>query len=141
MADKNLVALTVNTFLVGLVLLSLLSFYILVVNNEGQGAIFDANPEIQDFNMNLTGYLDTANSITNLSTEYNPEVSISGADQKGTAIGVQLQNPSVGTWKSIAIFFSLVFGSVWTSSISGLLLALLSIIFTYYLIRWIRSGN
>ncbi len=146
MAEKNLIGLAIDSILIGLVLMSLLTFYIFFVNNEGRGEIFDDHPDIGGFNLNLSEQygqqlVDTGNINSNLSASYNPEVSISGADQVGNAISLNIQDLTINTWDLIAIFGSLIFGSVWTIFISGIILALISILFTYYTIRWIRNGT
>ena len=146
MADKNITALLINSVFIGIVLLSLLSFFILTVNNEGQGEIFDNYPEIEEFNLNLTRsytnqILDTSNTNANLSTSYNPELAISAADQSGNAMGINMQNLATSTWDSIFIFGRLIFGNIWTTLISGLLSAIILFMLTSYFIKWIRRGD
>ncbi len=146
MADKNINALTINIVLVGLTLLGMISGYILVVNNEGRGEIFDGFPEIENFNLNLssqytTQVIDTANTNANLSALYNPELAISAADQSGNAMAINLQTLTTATWNSISVFFALIFGSIWTIILSGIIASLLTYTFTYYFIAWIRSGR
>lgn len=146
MADKNINALTINILFISLALIGMLNFYILTVNNEGQGEIFDNYPEIESFNINLTSQLsnevvDTANRNINLSASYNPELSISAADQSGNAMSLNRQEIITLMWNSISIFMSLIFGSVWTILLSGVLASILAYTTTYYLISVIRSGR
>lgn len=146
MAENNITALTINLIYIGLVLLGLLSSYILIVNNEGRGEIFDDFPEIQDFNLNLTqtystDVVETANANTNLSAAYNPELAISAADQSGNAMALNQQVLTTEIWNSLAIFGGLIFGNIWTTLLSGIIGALLTYLFTYYFIKWIRSGT
>ena len=146
MAENNINALTTNFILIGLVLFGLTSIFLIVVNAEGRGEIFDDYPEIQSFNLNLSSQytgevIDTANANINLSASYNPELAISGADQSGNAMAVNLQDLSTNTIKSISIFMGLIFGNLWTGLLSGIIIALITYLFTYNFIKWIRSGT
>lgn len=146
MAENNINALTTNFILIGLVLLGLTSVFIIIVNTEGQGEIFDNYPEIQSFNLNLSGQyagqvVDTANTNTNLSASYNPELAISAADQSGNAMAINLQDLTTTTMNSISIFMGLIFGNLWTGLLSGIIIALVTYLFTYNFIKWIRSGQ
>lgn len=146
MADKTITALTVNSLLVGLLLISLLSSYILLVNNEGRGEIFDDYPEIEAFNLNLTESLtgqdlvDTANINSNLSAGYNPELAISAADQSGNAISINLQNIITIIWTALIVMGGLLFGSVF-STISTLIISIVGFITVAYFIKGIRTGQ
>lgn len=146
MAENNINALTTNFVLIGLVLLGLTSTYIIMVNTEGRGEIFDDYPEIQSFNLNLSSQysnevVDTANTNINLSASYNPELAISGADQSGNAMAINLQDMTTNTINSISIYLGLIFGNLWTTVLSGIIIALVAYLFTYNFIKWIRSGQ
>ena len=146
MAEKDIASLTINMTLILIVLMSMLSFYILIVNNEGRGEIFDAYPQIEGFNLNLTNQytnqvIDVSNINANLSASYNPELAISAADQSGNAMALNKQDLFTNTWDSIALFGSMIFGSLWTITISGLIISLLTIRYSYLFIKWIRSGT
>ncbi len=146
MAEKNITALTINIVLIGLVLLGMISVYVLTVNNEGRGEIFDDYPEIESFNINLTSQYEdkvvsTANINSNLSAAYNPELAISAADQSGNAMALNLQDLTTLTWNSMSVFMALIFGSLWSTLLSGIIGALITYLFTYYFIAWIRSGR
>jgi hypothetical protein len=145
MAEDNITSYTISFLLIGLVTMGMLSAFILLVNNEGRGEIFDPYPEIETFNQNLTGIyegqlVDTVDVNTNLSSNYNPELSISSADRSGNAIGVGLQTLASATWTSLIVFGGLIFGSAW-GLLSGILIAIATSLFTYYLIKNIRTGT
>lgn len=146
MAEQNITALTLNILFIGLTLLGMLSAYILIVNNEGQGEIFDDFPEIESFNLNFTSQfanqvIDTTNTNANLSALYNPELAISAADQSGNAMALNLQTLTTLLLNSISVFMALIFGSIWTIFLSGLIASIMTYLFTYYFISWIRSGR
>lgn len=145
MADKNILALTINITMVTFAMLGMLTFYIALVNNEGRGEIFD-NTDIEEFNLNLTSQyasniVDVANVNTNLSAAYNPELSISAADQTGNAMALNQQQLTTIFLSSMSIFMGLIFGSIWTTILSGLVLGLITFAFTYYFISVVRSGR
>jgi len=146
MADKTLTSLTINSLLIGLLLMGLLSSYILLVNNEGREEIFDAYPEIEAFNLNLTESItgqqivDTANINSNLSADYNPEIAISAADQSGNAISINLQNIITIVWTALTILGSLLFGTVFRA-ITSLIIAMVGFITVAYFIKGIRTGQ
>lgn len=147
MADNNITSFTINSLLVGILTLAMLSSYILLVNNEGRGEIFDEYPEIETFNLNLTsGYtdgqiIDVANINSNLSADYNPELSISAADQSGNAIAINLQNLITITWTSLGVLGVLLFGSIYTAVLSTLVISIIGYLITAYFIKFIRTGQ
>ncbi len=146
MADKTITSLLINTIFIGLVLMGLLSSYILLVNNEGRGEIFDDFPEIEALNLNITNsvvndnLLETANINSNLSADYNPELSISSADQSGNAIQINIQNLANIIWVSLMVLGSLVFGSVFTF-LTSLIMAIILFVIVAYFIKGIRTGQ
>lgn len=146
MAENNLNSHITEYILIGLLLLGLISSFIIIVNSEGQGEIFDDFPEIQSFNLNLsnqyaTEVVDVANTNTNLSASYNPELAISAADQSGNAMAINLQDLATNTINSVSILFGLIFGNLWIGTISGIVMALIFYKITYLFIKWIRSGT
>jgi hypothetical protein len=146
MADKNITALTINSLFIGLLALALVSSYVLLVNNEGRGEIFDDYPDIESFNLNLTSaygganLIDTANINSNLSADYNPELAISAADQSGNAIAINLQDIITITWTALSLLGSILFGSVF-ATISTVIVSILGFVITAYFIKFIRTGN
>lgn len=147
MAENNITSLAINSLLIGVLTLAMVSSYILLVNNEGRGEIFDDYPEIEEFNLNLTNsytddnILNTANINSNLSADYNPEISISSADRSGNAIAINLQNLITITWASIGVLGTLLFGNVYTSIISTIIVSILGYLITAYFIKFIRTGQ
>ena len=145
MAEKNITALTINSLLVGVLALALISSYVLLVNNEGRGEIFEDYPEIEEFNLNLTNtyggtLLDTANVNSNLSADYNPELAISAADQSGNAIAINLQDIITITWTTLSLLGSILFGSIF-ATISTIIMAIIGFVITAYFIKFIRTGQ
>ena len=147
MADKTITSLTINSLLVGLLVLSLLSGYVLLVNNEGRGEIFDGYPEIESFNLNLTDsytkgkILEVANLNSNLSADYNPELSISAADQSGNAIAINLQDLITITWTGIGLLGAVLFGNAYVGVLSTLVISVIGYLITAYFIKFIRTGQ
>ena len=146
MGDKNIQTLTSNSIFLILTLFAMLTSFILIVNNEGRGEIFDDYPEIENFHLDITNQsgdvvLEVANKNANLSAAYNPELAISAADQSGNAMAINQQDIATDSWNKISIFIGLIFGNVWTGTLSGIIIALLTFLFTYRFIRWIRSGS
>lgn len=145
MAEDNINSFTINILLIGFLFLGLISFFVLVAQSEGRGEIFDNYSQINTIRSNFTNQfgddlIETANINSNLSADYNPELAISAADQSGNAIGVNLQ---FRVKDMVSLFFSvggIIFGNVFSGLIAGLLIAFISYTFTYYLIKWIRSG-
>lgn len=146
MADNNITALTINSLLIGVLALALVSSYVLLVNNEGRGEIFDDYPEIEEFNLNLTSaygggtLLETANINSNLSADYNPEIAISAADQSGNAIAINLQDIITITWTALSLLGSTLFGSIF-ATISTLIMTIVGFVVTAYFIKFIRTGQ
>lgn len=146
MADDNITSLTINIMLIVVCMIGMLSGYLLLVNNEGRGEIFDPYPEISSFNYNLTSVanstlLDRSNLNANLTTAYNPELAISGADQSGNAIAGNNRQLAQQGLIALSVFGTLIFGNLWTTIIWGILLGLFSSLMTYYFIKWIRTGQ
>ena len=146
MAENNISSLTINMVLILVVLMSLLSFYIIIVNNEGRGEIFNNYSQIESFNLNLTSsfanqVVDVANINTNLSASYNPELAISAADQSGNAMAINKQTLFTNTWGTITLFGGMILGSIWTTIISGLIAGIITIRYSYLFLKWIRSGT
>lgn len=146
MAEDTITSFTINTLLIGLLALALVSSYILLVNNEGHGDSFDSYPEIQKFNLDIQDtytdgkILETANINSNLSADYNPEISLSGADQSGNAVSINLQNLITITWATLGVLGALLFGNIYTGILSGLIMAIVGFLSTAYLIKAIRTG-
>jgi hypothetical protein len=147
MAEQTITSLTINTLLIGIVMLGLISSYVLLVNNEGRSEIFDEYPEIEAYKLNVSSIytdgqlMETANVNSNLSANYNPEFSQSGADQSGNAISVNLQNIVTITFTTIGLLGSMLFGNVYTSIISTILFSVLGYIIVAYTIKAIRTGQ
>jgi len=146
MAEKTITGLAINSILVGLLTLAMISSYMLLVNNEGRGEIFDEYPEVEDFNLNLSStytggtLLETANINSNLSANYNPEIAISAADQSGNAISINLENIITVSWAAMMALGSLIFGNVFIA-ISSLLVAIIGFVAVAYFIKGIRTGQ
>ena len=147
MAENNITSFTINSLLVGLLTMALISSYVLLVNNEGRGEIFDDYPDIERYNLNLTGsytngqLIETANINSNLSADYNPEISISSADQSGNAIAINLQDLVTITWASIGFIGALLFGNIYTTVLSALIISIIGFLITAYFIKFIRTGQ
>jgi hypothetical protein len=147
MAENNITAFTINTLLIGLLALAMVSSYVLLVNNEGREEIFDGYPDIETFNLNLTNsytdgkLIDVANVNSNLTANYNPEVSISAADQSGNAIAINLQSLVTITWTSIGILGALLFGTIYTAILSTLIISIIGYLVAAYFIKFIRTGQ
>jgi hypothetical protein len=146
MADRNITALTINSLLIGILTLAMVASYVLLVNNEGRGEIFDDYPEIEEFNLNLSStyggatLLETANINSNLSADYNPEIAISAADQSGNAIAINLQDIITITWTALSLLGSILFGSIF-ATISTLIMTIIGFVITAYFIKFIRTGQ
>lgn len=146
MANSNIIGLVTGVFFIGLFILSMLSGYILLTNNEGRGEIFDDFEEFENLNLNLKNNLtggtqDLSNININLSSNYNPELSISAADQSGNAMASNSVSFMKDIWNIISVFMGLIFGNVWTASLSIILISLMIFLASFYFIKFIRSGN
>lgn len=147
MADKNITSLTINSLLVGLLAMAMISSYVLLVNNEGREEIFDDYSKVEDFNLELGNtytsgqIVETANINSNLSADYNPELAISGADQSGNAIAIGLQNLMIITWTSLGFFGPFLFGSIYIIALNTLIIAIIGYLITAYFIKFIRTGQ
>jgi len=146
MADDNIKSFTINGLLIGLFLFSMVSAFVLLVNNEGRGEIFDGYPEISRLNTQLnstyaTGEpLEASNVNYNLSSNYNPELALSGADQSGNAININLSNLLRTTWNVLLVLGGFLFGSVF-ATISTVLMAIVGFSISYYFIKNVRTGS
>lgn len=146
MAKETITAFTINSLLIGLLVVGLLTSYVLLVNNEGREEIFDDYPEIEAFNLNLTETITGQNVVTaaninsNLSADYNPELAISGADQSGNAISINLQNIATAVWASLLVLGGLLFGTAF-STIATLIIAIVGFVVVAYFIKGIRTGQ
>lgn len=146
MVENNLTSLTINSILIGLFVLGLVASYVLMTNNEGRGQIFDDYPEIEEFHLDLQdkitngSVVNNANINSNLSARYNPEIGVSGADQSGNAININLQNLISVVWSAILVMGGFVFGNIFYV-ISGVILAVLGYLVVYYSIKFIRTGT
>ncbi len=146
MATSNLLGLVTGVFFIGLFLMSMLTGYILLTNNEGRGEIFDNFEEFENLNLNLqsnlTGGVQTLSNVNiNLSSNYNPELAISAADQSGNAMASNSMSFTTEIWNSMSVFMGLIFGNVWTTALSVILISLVVFLGSFYFIKFIRSGN
>ena len=147
MADKTITSLAINSLLVGLLALAMISSYVLLVNNEGREKVFNDYPNIEKFNLNLSDTytngenLKVANINANLSADYNTELTISGADKSGNAIATSLQDLVTITWISLRILGVLLFGSIYTAVLSTLIMSIIGYLTTAYFIKFIRTGQ
>jgi len=147
MAEQTLTNWTINSILIVLLTLGLVSSFTLLVNNEGRGEIFDDYPDIQRLNLNLTNsitgseMLETANVNSNLTADYNAEASLSGADRTGNAIAVNLQNIVSIMWVSLGVLGSLLFGSIYRGILSGLIIAITGFTSVALALKSIRTGT
>ena len=146
MAEQSITSLTINSILIGVLLMGLLGSYVLLVNNEGHGDIFDEYPEIQAYNLNITEtyggdeFIEVANINSNISSEYNTEISQSGGDRSGNAIGINLQNMITLTWGTLGFLGYVLFGNIYTTILSGLVMSVIGYLSVAYLIKFIRNG-
>lgn len=147
MTENNITSLTINSLLVGILALAMISSYILLVNNEGRGEIFDEYPEIEGFNLNISniytdgGLLEKADINSNLSADYNTEIAISAADKTGNAIAINLRNIITITWTSLGVFGALLFGNIYSGILSVLITAAISFLAVAWFIKFIRTGT
>ena len=147
MAENNITSWVINGLLVFLLLLGLLSSYILLVNNEDRGEMFDNYPEIESYNLNLTSQVsggrlnEVANINSNLSADYNPELAISAADKSGNAIAINYQDIIALLWASLSVIGVLLFGNVYIAVLSTIVTSIVAYITIAYTIKFIRSGQ
>lgn len=147
MAERNLTSFLINSLLIGIVILGSLTFYISLANNEGRGEIFDGYEDIEALNQNFTNIytngelIENANINSNLSANYNPEFSVSGADKSGNAIQINLQDLASSTWALIGVLANILFGSVVGAIISSFIIAIVAFSITFYVIKNIRTGD
>jgi len=147
MAERTLTTLTVNLLLVGMLIMGLVGFYVLLVNNEGRGELFDEYPEVEAYNLEVQStfanetLLETSNVNANISSEYNTEISQSGGDRSGNAIGTNLRNIISTSWATFGFLGYILFGNIYTSIISGLIVSILGYFITAYFIKAIRMGQ
>lgn len=144
--ENNITGLTLNILWLVIFLMAMITGYALIVNNEGKGAIFDGYEEFEGFNLELSSSLpgnteNIANINANLSSTYNPELTISAAHQSGNAMGINMENLTIGNWNFISKFGGLIFGNIWTKTLSSLFASVLIFLSTLYMIRWIRRGD
>jgi len=146
MVQDSMSGLTIKSLLIGVVLMGMLTFYISLANNEGQGDIFNDYPDLNTLNQNITNVytdgdlIETANVNSNLSATYNPELAISSADQSGNAISINLQDITTTTWSLMGVLFNLMFGSA-GRVLFTLMMSILAIATTYYFIKSVRTGT
>lgn len=145
MADKTVLGLSTNFLLIGLFLVSLVTGYFLIVADEGQEEILEGYEIFGEISDNLSSYMTNesvilSNKNMNLSSAYNPELAISAADQTGNAMSLNMFEVSKEIWSESGKFFGLLFGSVWTKTISLLLISILVLTAGYYSVKWLRNG-
>lgn len=146
MAEDNITSWTVNTAIIGLLTLSLISFFVIMANSEGQDDIFDGYDNIEGYRLNLSStvsngqLLDTSNANLNLSASYDAEGTVSGVSKTGNVIATNLQALVSVTWSTLMVLGSLLFGSVF-STISSLLIGIIGTFSVYYIIKNIRTGT
>lgn len=147
MAEQTLTSLTINSLLIGLLVMGLISSYVLLVNNEGRGEIFDDYPEVESYNLQVSelyndgNLLETANINSNISADYNSEISQSGADKSGNAIAINLQDLTKITWASISFLGIILFGNIYAATLSVLVVSVIGLISVAYILKAIRTGQ
>ena len=146
MGTSNIVDLLTGIFFIGLFFLSMISGAILLINNEGRGEIFEGYEEFESFNLNLSNALtgntqELGNININLSANYNPELAISAACQSCNDMAGISASFMTETWDLLSVFIGLIFGNVWTTTLSLLVSSILLVLISFYFVKFIRSGN
>lgn len=144
MAEDNLKDFTINWFVLGLLLFSLITFATtFMYNNNPNGLGSDASSVFSSTNANLSTSLQqidgSADKILNITSTTNPEASQLGSrDSVSTAY--KAKDSTDGFFNSMQKFFAWVL----VGETGQMLLAVFSGIFGflafYYIVKFIRNG-
>lgn len=148
MVELNLTKFAIVSLVIVVFIFGMISSFVLLANNEGRGEIFDAYPEIQSYNLKLgnsivenESLITTSNINLNISSEYNPEISQSGGDKSGNAVGINLNNIITIAWTSLGFLGYLLFGNIYMGVLSSLIMTIVGFVTASLLIKAIRSGD
>ncbi len=146
MADQNIKQFTISWILFGLLFFSLIIFAITFManNNPAGNGLGDAQSIFLNVNATLSGRLlkmpDEGNTLLNITSKTNPEVSFLGS-RDSTASAYSLFGNGKGFFESSKIWIKWIFSGF----IGDLLLAvfggLLSIAGLYWIFKYIRTGT
>ena len=144
MAEENLKDFTINWTVFGLLLFSLIGFSIsFMVNNNPTGLGDDANSifgsTYSNYSSKLTNSPEDANTLLNITSQTNPEVSDLGS-RDSVASAYESKASAKQYWDASRQLFSWIF----SGDIGKMLLLVLVGIFAslsfYYIVKWIRQG-
>lgn len=139
----NLKDFAVMWVLFGLLFFALITFattFMVHNNPEGLGENKDRFDTIQTrLSTNLRSVENSANTLSNITTQNNPEVSDLGSkDSVATSYGMK------GIAKDFMLSFNLFFGWMFSGTAGVILITifagLFSMISLYFIIKWIRNG-
>lgn len=144
MADENLKDFTINWALLGLLFFCLLTFtisFMLANNPTGLGDtedIFDNS--VSSTETNLISLSGNSNSLLNITSETNPEISDLGSrDSVATAYGSM--GSSKGFFESIKIFMSWILTGTSGQLLIGVFGGLFGFVALFFIIKNIRQGS
>lgn len=146
MAEDNISSAAVNFIMLGLLILSLVTFMTTFINNEGRGEVFADYPEIERLQLNSSQIvgakvINETNNNINLSIDYNTELAFSGGDQTANAFSINLFQIIEISLISLSILGSLIFGNIYLTLLSGVVSAIAFIYATRLFNKFIRTGQ
>lgn len=144
MAEDNIKSWVVSWILISLFSISIMSFVVLFPIYQGNSDIYEndsrINDTLQELKATVTTSENLANANTNLTSDYDPTTSQSGADitQKGQSNNmiIIVQN-TFGVLKIFA-YYLLADVGIFLMSVLGIIILLISL---YYGLKNIRTGT
>jgi len=144
MAEDNIKGFTIQWALVGLLLVSLLSFTMFFLANNGTEGLGDGingsfNSYLENSKSNLVEINVSANELLNITAKTDPEVSQLGSrDSVATAYGYREEG--VGNWDKFKVMVAFVFSGDTGKVVLSVLGGLIGYLSVYYIIKFIRTG-
>jgi hypothetical protein len=142
--DENLKDFTTNLIVGGLLMFCLLVFAInFMYNNnssalnDGTGEIFDSNYD--DFSDKLIGSSQDSNSLLNITSNTNPEVSDLGS-RDSVAVSFGAKGSATSYWESSKMLLSWVFSGETKKILLGTFGGLIGFLSMFHIWRFIRNG-
>lgn len=143
MAVDNLKDFGIQWALMGMLFLSMLSFVIMFIATNNPNGLGDYSTNFNDGESSITSRLtsleSSTNSLLNISSESNPEVSDLGSkDSVATSYGIT--GSAKNFFSSIKIFMSWVLIGTTGEIIISVFGGIFGLISLYFITKWIRQG-
>jgi len=145
MGDDGIKDFTVNWMIGGLLLFCLLAFAITFMYNNNPTALDDGTGDVfsdsyDDVSTTLTESSEKSNTLLNVTSNTNPEVSDLGS-RDSVAVSFEAKGSATAYWTNSKRMISWVFSGTVGKIIMGTLAGIIGFLSLFYIWKFIRSGQ